>query len=142
VKGFKDFVLRGNVIDLAIAVVIGAAFTAVVNAVVTNLFNPLLGALFNAKSLDDVAVVKVGTATLQFGSILAAVIQFILYAIVIYFVFVLPIMSYKKRAEARQAQNAPAEPPALTELEVLTQIRDLLDSNAAPSSSGKHAPAE
>jgi large conductance mechanosensitive channel len=142
VKGFKDFVLRGNVIDLAIAVVIGAAFTAVVNAVVNDLFNPLLAAVFNAKNLDDVAVVHIGSATILFGAILAAVIQFLLFAVVIYFVFILPITTYKKRADARRAQNAPQEPPALTELEVLTQIRDLLDADAATSGSGKHAPTE
>ena len=52
-KGFREFILRGNVIDLAVAVVIGAAFTAVVNSIVTNLFNPLIGAIFKAESLDE-----------------------------------------------------------------------------------------
>ena len=51
-KGFREFILRGNVIDLAVAVVIGAAFTAVVNSIVNNVFNPLIGALFKASSLD------------------------------------------------------------------------------------------
>lgn len=143
IKGFREFILRGNVLDLAVAVVIGAAFTAVVNAIVNYLFNPLIGALFNAKSLDHVAVVKIGSASLQFGSILAAIIQFLLVAIVVYFVFVLPINTYKNRAAKRNSEDVPAEPAALTELELLTQIRDLLSPEAAAStSSGKHIPSE
>ena len=61
-KGFKEFILRGNVIDLAVAVVIGAAFTAIVNSLVENIFNPLLGALFQAESLKDAFVVDIPTS--------------------------------------------------------------------------------
>jgi large conductance mechanosensitive channel len=144
IKGFREFILRGNVLDLAVAVVIGAAFTAVVNSIVNYLFNPLIGAVFNAKSLDNVAVLKIGNASLQFGSILAAVIQFLLVAIIVYFVFVLPINTYKNRAAKRNAENVPDEPAALTELELLTQIRDLLADEAPSggSSTGKHIPSE
>ena len=56
-KGFKEFLLRGNVIDLAVAVVIGAAFTAIVTTIVSALINPLIGAVFNASSLDKALVV-------------------------------------------------------------------------------------
>ncbi|HKH08125.1 MAG TPA: MscL family protein, partial [Agromyces sp.] len=58
-KGFRDFITRGNVIDLAVAVVIGAAFTSVVNAIVTGLFNPLIGLLFRADSLDQALVLTI-----------------------------------------------------------------------------------
>lgn len=145
IKGFREFILRGNVIDLAVAVVIGAAFTGVVNALVTLLFNPLIGAVFNAKSLDHLAVVHIGTATIQFGSILAALIQFVLVAIVVYFVFVFPLNLYKDRAAKRKQESAPAEPSALTELELLTEIRDLLATgtgSGASVGSGKHIPSE
>ena len=72
-KGFKQFILRGNVIDLAVAVVIGAAFTNVVNALVNNVFNPALGALFNAESLNEALPVTIpttsgGEATMFFGA--------------------------------------------------------------------------
>ncbi|MDO3697430.1 MscL family protein, partial [Curtobacterium flaccumfaciens] len=60
-KGFKEFLLRGNVIDLAVAVVIGAAFTAIVNKIVQALINPLIGAVFNASSLDDALKVRIPT---------------------------------------------------------------------------------
>ena len=62
-KGFREFILRGNVIELAVAVVIGAAFTAVVNAIVANLINPLIGALFHADSLDNAMVISILTST-------------------------------------------------------------------------------
>ena len=75
-KGFREFILRGNVIDLAVAVVIGAAFTALVTAVVTNIFNPLIGAIFNAKSLDTALIAHIhltaGTADIKFGAVMIA----------------------------------------------------------------------
>ena len=61
IKGFREFILRGNVIDLAVAVVIGAAFTAIVNSIVANLINPLIGALFRADSLDNALVISIPT---------------------------------------------------------------------------------
>ena len=131
-KGFKQFILRGNVIDLAVAVVIGAAFTNVVNALVNNVFNPALGALFNAESLNEALPVTIpttsgGEATMYFGAVIGAVIQFLLVALVVYFAIIVPInylskLSFKKK-EAGVVDEKPAPP---TELELLTDIRDLL----------------
>ncbi|MFB2554837.1 large conductance mechanosensitive channel protein MscL [Herbiconiux liangxiaofengii] len=135
-KGFKEFILRGNVIDLAVAVVIGAAFTAVVGSIVTNVFNPIIGALFKADSLDNAAIVTIGEAQIKFGAVLGAIIQFLIVAAIVYFVFVLPINHLKKAAFA--IKKTPAEslseekeelPP--TETELLIQIRDLLANDRA-----------
>lgn len=130
-KGFKEFVLRGNVMDLAVAVVIGAAFTAIVGAVVTNIFTPLIGALFNAKDLAATGIVTIplasGTAELRFGAVLAAVITFVLTAAVVYFVFVLPMNHLVKRAFQKPAEPESATPAPPTELDLLAQIRDLLE---------------
>lgn len=141
INGFKEFILRGNVIDLAVAVVIGAAFTGVVNAIVTNLFNPLIGALFNAESLNtafpvDIPTVGGETATIMFGAILGAILNFLIIAAVVYFAFVLPINTLKKRADALLAKNKPTEteneaPLASTEVELLAEIRDLLATRDA-----------
>ena len=85
-KGFKEFILRGNVIDLAVAVVIGAAFTGIVNALVTGLFNPVIALLFDADSLATVGTtLREGTETsdpivLQWGVIVSSIIQFFLVA--------------------------------------------------------------
>ncbi|WP_375406592.1 large conductance mechanosensitive channel protein MscL [uncultured Amnibacterium sp.] len=130
-KGFKEFVLRGNVMDLAVAVVIGAAFTAIVGAVVTNIFTPLIGALFNAKDLAATGIVTIplasGTAELRFGAVLAAVITFVLTAAVVYFVFVLPMNHLVKRAFQKPAEPESTTPAPPTELDLLAQIRDLLE---------------
>lgn len=131
-KGFKQFILRGNVIDLAVAVVIGAAFTNVVNALVNSVFNPALGALFNAATLEKALPVTIpttsgDTTTMYFGAVIGAVIQFVLVALVVYFAIIVPInylskLSFKKK-EAGIVDEKPAPP---TELELLTDIRDLL----------------
>lgn len=129
-KGFRDFIVRGNVIDLAVAVVIGAAFTAVVNAIVDSVINPAIGALFDAGSLNEALPVVLPTAsgseaTLYFGAVIGALINFILVAAVIYFALVLPINTLRKRQEAKKGTPA-EEPAAPTETELLTEIRDLL----------------
>ena len=141
-KGFKEFILRGNVIDLAVAVVIGAAFTAVVNSIVENIFNPLIGALFNASSLDEAFVVSLptvdgATAEVRFGAVLGAIITFLIVAAVVYFVFVMPMNLLKERADARrQAGETKPEDPE-TELTVLAEIRDLLAAERG-AGSGSH----
>ena len=132
VKGFREFILRGNVIDLAVAVVIGTAFTAIVGSLVTNIFTPLIGALFNASSLSKALVVDIplttGVASLKFGAVIASVINFILVAAIVYFVFVLPVNALLKRAFAKKQVEPPsADPAPPTELDLLTQIRDLLN---------------
>ncbi|CAN5504873.1 large conductance mechanosensitive channel protein MscL [soil metagenome] len=152
-KGFKEFILRGNVIDLAVGIIIGAAFTAIVTALVAGIFNPIIGALFNASDLKDAFVVTIptisgGTAKILFGSVIAAVLQFLIIALVVYFAIVLPINHLSKLAFARQKQEEEATPADLppTETELLIQIRDLLagrpspeGDHTLPSSSGAHA---
>lgn len=143
-RGFKEFILRGNVLDLAVAVVIGAAFNAVVNSVVTSVFNPLIGAVFNASSLAKsfpltIPTTAGGHAVIEFGAVIAALIQFLVVAVVVYFVFVMPMNVFKRRAEMRKAAGQPADkdtPP--TELEVLEQIRDLLAKGPGPQPAGRH----
>jgi large conductance mechanosensitive channel len=139
VKGFKEFILRGNVIDLAVAVVIGAAFTAIVNSLVTNIFNPAIGALFQASSLDALWVVELPSLTgapaaIRFGAVVGAILQFLIIAAVVYFVLVLPINHLQKSAFARQKEEQEATPEALppTEAELLIEIRDLLAGRPSP----------
>ncbi|PJJ62041.1 large conductance mechanosensitive channel protein MscL [Compostimonas suwonensis] len=142
IQGFKEFIVRGNVIDLAVAVVIGAAFTAVVNAIVTGIFNPLIGAIFQADSLDGLSWTIPGPgpdAVILYGSVIGAIIQFLIVAVVVYFVFVMPINHFKRRAEQRRkaGETEPADTPP-TELDLLIEIRDLLAKDAAPREH-KHA---
>lgn len=126
IQGFKEFIMRGNVIDLAVAVVIGAAFTAVVTAIVEGIFNPLIAAIFNAEDLAGAMVVQIGNATMSFGLVLAAIINFLLIAAVVYFVFVLPINKMKEAQERRRKAGVVEEDAPASELDLLTEIRDLL----------------
>ncbi|MFF2275273.1 large conductance mechanosensitive channel protein MscL [Agromyces sp. NPDC058126] len=142
IKGFKEFIMRGNVIDLAVAVVIGAAFTAVVNSIVANLINPLIGLLFKAESLDEALVVTIGTSKFQFGAIIGAIISFVAVAAVVYFVFVMPMNHFKERAEQKRKAGQPDPEEPETELTVLAQIRDLLAEQgpaAGGTATGRHA---
>jgi len=127
IKGFKEFILRGNVIDLAVAVVIGAAFTQIVNAIVKGLIAPLIALLFKA---DDLAHLHAGP--FLWGSIVGAIINFLAVAVVVYFVFVFPMNKVKERQEAKRAATAgPEEAAAPTEAELLAEIRDLLAHDKA-----------
>jgi large conductance mechanosensitive channel len=130
-KGFKEFLLRGNVIDLAVAVVVGTAFSAIVTALVNSIFNPAIGALFNAESLATLWVVEIPTtsgktAEILFGAVVAALIQFVLVAAVVYFALVLPINFLKKRAFKEQQKVEEEAPAAVSEVDLLVEIRDLL----------------
>ncbi|WP_435749263.1 large conductance mechanosensitive channel protein MscL [Microbacterium sp. PMB16] len=130
INGFKEFILRGNVIELAVAVVIGAAFTKIVEVLVNALINPLIGLFFKADSLDTALQVTIPTlfgakSTFAFGLLLGAIIHFLTVAAVVYFVFVLPMNKVKERAD--RLRPAVVEPePLPTEPELLVQIRDLL----------------
>lgn len=144
-KGFKEFLLRGNVIDLAVAVVIGAAFTAIVTVIVNAVINPAIGAVFNASSLDDALKVDIPTvaggkpATLMFGAVIGAVINFVIVAAVVYFALVVPVNHLKKVAFDRVKNNEEQTPQDVppTDVEVLLEIRDLLRSqNGEPAQTG------
>jgi len=150
VKGFKEFILRGNVLDLAIAVVIGAAFGAVITALVESVINPLIGAVFNANSLAKAFPISIpttsgGHAVIYFGAVIAALINFLIVALLVYVVFVLPMNTYQKRAAERKKAGEPeAEDVPVTELDLLTEIRDLLAAVPGDDStpSGRHAGGE
>jgi large conductance mechanosensitive channel len=119
-RGFRDFVMRGNVVDLAIAVILGAAFGAVVTAFSTDFVGGLLGALGGSPDFED-AGVTVNGSKVVYGSTITALIQFLIVAAVIYFVIVVPLT---KLAELRgQAEESPAPSD---ETKLLTEIRDLL----------------
>ena len=137
-NGFRAFILRGNVIDLAVAVVIGTAFTAIVNGLVTGIFNPLISLLFNSSNLAKAGITLRAASggqdavVLSWGAVISAVIQFLLVAIVIYFALIVP-MNYAKKIQLRRKPVGPDAPAAPTELELLTEIRDLLArQNAKP----------
>jgi len=137
IKGFKDFITRGNVVDLAVGVVIGAAFTAVVNSFVAGILNPLIAAIFGKPDLSHVltwTLNDAGTAdpkddaVLSIGLVLTALINFLLVAIAIYFFVVVPLNKLAERSA--KDEPAPDEAVSPTEIELLTEIRDALQSQS------------
>ena len=134
--GFKAFLTRGNVVDLAVAVVIGAAFTNIVNSVVQGVINPLVGAI-GTKNLNSYSSCLKSPCTgtgesatgirIMWGSVLGATLSFVITAAVVYFLMVLPMSKYLARQAARQkAKEGTQEVMEVTELEVLKEIRDAL----------------
>jgi large conductance mechanosensitive channel len=122
-KGFREFITKGNVIDLAVAVVIGAAFTTVVNAVVAGLITPLIAAIFGEPNLDGVGTFTINDARFSIGLILTALINFLLVAAAVYFVLIAPMNAYREM-RARGEEEEPEAPPE--DLLVLQEIRDLI----------------
>lgn len=119
-KGFKDFLLRGNVVDLAVAVVIGAAFTAVVTAFTNAFLKPLIQLLSGGGELAGTFVVD-GVA-FDYASFVNQVITFVITAAVVYFIVIYPMKALQERRR-RGEEAGPSEP---TDVELLTEIRDLL----------------
>jgi large conductance mechanosensitive channel len=142
--GFKAFLMRGNVIDLAVAVVIGAAFTNIVNSVVKGVINPLVGA-FGTKDLEsyrsclkgpcvvDQAGNAVSGIPIMWGLVLSAVLSFLITAAVVYFLMVLPMARIlAKRAAHDKLKEGVQETLEVSELEVLKEIRDHLVAQRGP----------
>jgi len=128
IKGFKEFITKGNVIDLAVAVVIGGAFTAIVNAVVSAIITPLVAMFFKADEAGNfgftVQNIYGDPVTFPVGELISAIISFFAVALVVYFVFVVPMNTYKER---QAAKNPAVEEETLpTEQELLIEIRDAL----------------
>ena len=116
-KEFKQFIARGNVIDLAVGVIIGAAFTAIVQSLVKNLINPLIGIFVGKIDLSNL-VFKVGDATFKYGSFINSVINFLIISFVV-FLIVKPVNTITKKEEEEK-------PDTPTETDYLKEIRDLL----------------
>ena len=121
-KGFKEFLFRGNVVELAVAVVIGSAFAAVVDKFVSSIITPLLNSFGGANTQGLGFRIKSGQANtfVDLSAIINALIVFLLTAAVVYFLLILPM---NKLQERRKAGEDPIEP---TELELLAEIRDEL----------------
>lgn len=106
-KGFRDFILRGNVVDLAVAVVIGVAFGAIVNSLVSDLINPMIAAIVKKPDFSYM-VLTVHGGKIKYGNFLNALIQFLLVASAVYFLVVLPLGKLLERFKP-----AAAEPPLM-----------------------------
>ena len=116
-REFRQFLLRGNVVDLAVAVVIGVAFTAIVNSLINDIIMPIIGLLIGGIDFAGLSVTA-GSAVIAYGNFVQAIVNFVVIGVVLFLV-VRAVNRLHKNQEA-----APAEPPAQERL--LTEIRDLL----------------
>ena len=124
IKGFKEFLLRGNVIDLAVAVVVGAAFSAIVKAFTDSIIQPLINSIGGTDQAQGLGfLIRSGQENtfVDFGTLITAALNFLIIAAVVYFVIVMPFEKLKA-LRAKQGDDA----AALTETELLTEIRDLI----------------
>lgn len=130
-QGFKDFISRGNAIELAVGVVIGAAFTSVVAAIQDGLISPVIAMIFGKPDISKIwKIGPINEATINMGLILNAALQFLITAAAIYFIIVLPL---NKLAERRK-RGEEAEPSKPAEdILLLQEIRDLLASRTSPA---------
>jgi len=133
-KGFRDFIMRGNVVDLAVAVVIGAAFTAVVSAIANGLIMPLVRVILGGNADNLGGQVTINGQVFDFAIVINATITFLITAAVVYFVFVLPMNTYRERKERGKPTSSELE---AQEVLLLREIRDLL----AGRGSGETPPA-
>ncbi len=120
IQGFRDFITRGNVIDLAVAFVAGAAFTGLVGSVSSSVVEPFIGLVLGGGI--EAGTVEVNGQVFDFTALVNAAITFVITMAVLYFVFVLPMNAWRKRQEAEDAKNND-EP---TQTDLLIEIRDLL----------------
>jgi len=122
IKGFREFLMRGNVVDLAVAVVIGTAFGKVINALVVGFINPIVAAIFGKPDLTSVGNFTIGKGEFHIGLILTELLSFFFVALAIYFFVVVPM----NKLNERRARNAEVVEVGPTEIELLTEIRDSL----------------
>ena len=124
IKEFKEFISKGNVMDMAVGIIIGSAFTAIVNSLVDSILMPIIGAICGGFSVDQMAW-KIGEATIGYGAFIQAIIDFLLIAWVLF--MIIKALNKAKAAVAKEEEPAPEEPEEVpADIALLTEIRDLL----------------
>lgn len=122
-KEFKEFIMRGNVVELAVGLVMGSAFTAIVNALVEHIIMPFIAGIAGSSSVESLAFSFNGSA-IQYGYFLQAIIDFLLIAFVLF--FAIKGLNTLARRLRREEEDVEEEPPVLTAEDYLKEIRDLL----------------
>jgi large conductance mechanosensitive channel len=121
IKEFREFIMRGNVLDLAVAVIIGGAFGAIITSLVDDIIMPLIGILMGGVDFTGLGI-QVGSATLLYGNFIQAIINFLIIALVLFLIIKAANRLMRAKAEA------PVPPVPTVEEKLLTQIRDLLQA--------------
>jgi large conductance mechanosensitive channel len=120
-KEFRDFINRGNVVDLAVAVIIGGAFGAIITSLVNDILMPIIGVILGGLDFSSLSI-QVGDAQILYGSFIQAIVYFLIIAFVLFLI----VRSYSKLQKEEVEQAPPAPPEPSPEEKLLTEIRDLL----------------
>lgn len=139
IKGFKDFITRGNVVDLAVGIIIGAAFGGVITALNAKIITPLIAWVFGKPNFDNLLAFGPtvdGVPSVQIGGFLTVVVNFLITAAAIYFFIVAPLNAL---AERKARGEEPAPTAVADDIRLLTQIRDLLAADVAVPSANSAA---
>lgn len=131
IKGFKDFISRGNAVDLAVGVIIGAAFKNIVDALVDGIINPLIAAVIGKPDFSDAFILTLNGTNVKFGVLITAVINFLLMAFAIYLCIVVPMNKLAALRTAKEKAEKDAAPKISDEVQLLTEIRDALKSSGS-----------
>lgn len=123
-KEFKEFIMRGNILDLAIGVVMGAAFTAIVNSLVDSIIMPIVTFLTGNASVEDLSV-QIGSATMNYGAFIQAVIDFLIIALILFLV----VKGLNNLSKRMRREEEPEEVVVPATEEYLREIRDLIQDN-------------
>lgn len=139
-KAFKEFINRGNVMDLAVAVVIGAAFTQIVNSLVADIITPIIGVLLGGIDFIKNLSITIGGATIKYGAFIQAIINFFIVAFAM-FLIVQAYNHFKNKEETKEEVKKQVQPSQ--EVVLLTQIRDIMERNSGNGngSGGTRQPA-
>ena len=131
IKGFKDFISRGNAVDLAVGVIIGAAFKNIVDALVDGIITPLIAAVIGKPDFSDAFILTLNGTDVKFGVLITAVINFLLMAFAIYLCIVVPMNKLAALRTAKEKAEKDAAPKISDEVQLLTEIRDALKSSGS-----------
>ena len=131
IKGFKDFISRGNAVDLAVGVIIGAAFKNIVDALVDGIINPLIAAVIGKPDFSDAFILTLNGTNVKFGVLITAVINFLLMVFAIYLCIVVPMNKLAALRNAKEKAEKDATPKISDEVQLLTEIRDALKSSGS-----------
>lgn len=130
ISEFKEFISRGNVIDLAVGIIIGSAFTAIVTSLVNQIIMPIIGFIIGGFDFSGLTIpqnVKKGDAAIYYGAFIQQVINFLIIAFVVF--CMVKLINRFKRKKIEEVEEKPVEPVVSAELKMLTEIRDLLKEN-------------
>lgn len=132
IKGFKEFISRGNVVELAVGVIIGAAFKNIVDALVDGIINPLIAALIGKPDFSDAFILTLNGTDVKFGVLITAVINFLLMAMALCLCIIMPMNALNERTKKKNEEDeAAAAEKVSDEVKLLTEIRDALAQGSA-----------